>query len=172
MLTGIVPVEALGYENLPNLNGLYLDRNHLTGTISTTDALCQSRYTASGIGSLSTLEVDCAGAMPEIDCDCCTSCHQSRNVANLSTQRTALEEFYAATNGPLWRYNTNWLVAGTNECDWYGVSCDSEGYVYYIDLDYNSLAGSVPTSIGTLVYLSTIDLDSNSIGGTLPSEIG
>jgi len=172
MLTGTVPVEALGYENLPNLYRLYLARNHLTGTISTSDALCQSRYTASGIGSLSDLYVDCAGTMPEIDCDCCTSCHQSRNVANLSTQRTALEEFYAATNGPSWRYNTNWIVAGTNECDWYGVYCDSEGYVDDINLDYNLLAGSVPTSIGTLVYLNFIELGSNLICGTLPSKIG
>uniref|UniRef100_A0A7S2NR12 Leucine-rich repeat-containing N-terminal plant-type domain-containing protein n=1 Tax=Leptocylindrus danicus TaxID=163516 RepID=A0A7S2NR12_9STRA len=172
MLTGTVPVEALGYENLPNLDRLYLYRNLLTGSISTSDALCQSRYTASGIGSLSDLYVDCAGAMPEIECDCCTSCHQSRNVAILSTQRSALEEFYAATNGPSWRYNTNWLVEGTNECDWYGVNCDSEGYVDDINLDYNSLAGSVPTSIGTLVYLNTIYLDDNLIGGTLPSEIG
>lgn len=172
-LSGTVPVEALGNENLPNLRGLYLQKNHLTGSIAAFNSLCQSRTITGGL--LSDLYMDCLGSdtdTAEIACHCCNRCYESRNVANRMLQRAALESLYQATNGPSWRYSSNWLVSGSDECDWYGVSCDNEGYVYSVDLDYSSMSGTLPSSIGTLAYLRTLSLISNTIGGTLPSEIG
>jgi len=41
-----------------------------------------------------------------------------------------------------------------------------------LDLDYNSLTGTLPSEIGLLSNLNTINLNNNSLTGTLPSEIG
>src|SRR5262245_52217116 len=67
-------------------------------------------------------------------------------------ERQALIDLYRATHGDDWKRNDGWLVddkndfsvAGT-ECDWYGISCDSDdSHVESIDLHDNALTGSIP----------------------------
>ena len=41
-----------------------------------------------------------------------------------------------------------------------------------IDVPNNRLSGSIPTEIGTLVFLQVLDLASNSITGELPTQLG
>ncbi len=55
--------------------------------------------------------------------------------------------FFAATNGPSWKVNTNWLV-GTSPCTWYGVTCNAVGAVTSLVLPYNGLTGTLPASMG------------------------
>jgi len=44
--------------------------------------------------------------------------------------------------------------------------------LYLLDLDFNSITGTIPSEIGMLLSLRYLELDINSITGTIPSEIG
>jgi len=68
---------------------------------------------------------------------CVRTC-QLRNVRLLSEQSLvsctdapiintgqALVDLYTATNGPKWKYNTNWLNGDPCSKKWYGVTCSS-----------------------------------------------
>lgn len=66
MLTGPVPTE-LG--NLFKLQTLELEENLLTGVMP--EDICLNR---APLGLLTTLEADCGGNPPEIECSCCTCC--------------------------------------------------------------------------------------------------
>ena len=41
-----------------------------------------------------------------------------------------------------------------------------------LDLDNNSITGTIPSEIGILSSLTRFDIDNNLITGTVPSEIG
>jgi len=78
-------------------------------------------------------------------------------------------------HGP-WLDATNWL-ATDNECDWYGVTCDDNGYVVMIDLDPpdgdgNNVHGTLSPELGLLTHLKHFEVDTNALTGTLPSTIG
>ena len=63
-------------------------------------------------------------------------------------------------------------------CSYVGVTCDTStesstyASVNRIDLGGLQLAGSLPSSIGSLTSLSYLALYSNSLAGTIPSSIG
>lgn len=59
----------------------------------------------------------------------------------------ALEALYDATDGANWTTNTNWKTGDPCTNNWHGVTC-SGGNVTKIDLDFNSLSGSIPTTNG------------------------
>lgn len=90
-------------------------------------------------------------------------------------QRNALVALYNATNGDNWTNNTNWCSdKPLNE--WYGVSADYQGYVYYLNLSDNGLNGKIPDEIGDLNHLRYLYLDSyygyNNLTGELPESFG
>jgi len=84
----------------------------------------------------------------------------------------ALVEFYNSTNGDYWKNNTNWLTA-EDVCNWYGVTVEA-GHVTKIELLYNGLTGSIPSSIDVLSSLEKIEILETGEGltGTIPEEIG
>ena len=67
---------------------------------------------------------------------------------------------------------------------WYGLTCNSDGEVVMLNLNYNGLSGTIPTQLGLLTSLTSGDdgdgdgngvevfLLGNELTGTLPSEIG
>ena len=58
-------------------------------------------------------------------------------------------------------------------CNWIGVSCSSSnGRVVTLNLESQSLVGSIPPSVGNLTYLTGINLQNNSFHGELPEELG
>eukprot|EP00804_Cyclotella_cryptica_P024406 CCRYP_015855-RB/>CCRYP_015855-RB protein AED:0.16 eAED:0.16 QI:72/1/1/1/0.75/0.4/5/19/517 len=63
-----------------------------------------------------------------------------------------------------------WL-SGTNECLWYGVSCDDNGVVRSLDLAENNLIGELPAEISGLKLIESLLLGDNCLYGTVPSEI-
>ena len=66
-----------------------------------------------------------------------------------SPDRAVLVEFYDATNGADWINDTNWNTdAPLNQ--WHGVSVDADGRVNRLDLRFNRLTGSIPSSLGSL----------------------
>eukprot|EP00978_Attheya_sp_CCMP212_P029307 scaffold103639_cov67-Attheya_sp.AAC.6 len=65
-----------------------------------------------------------------------------------------------------------WLK-GTNECEWYGISCQAEGRVVGIKLAGNNLKGTIPEEIGFFDNsVIEIELSVNQLTGTIPSEVG
>lgn len=84
------------------------------------------------------------------------------------SEKQALVDLYTNTNGNSW--NTSWdLEAPVNT--WHGVTI-ANNKVVGIDLGFNNLKGSIPSSIGNLTNLQSLKLFFNQIEGTIPSEIG
>jgi len=51
----------------------------------------------------------------------------------VSTQRYALATFYYATEGDTWIDNNGWL-SGSNECSWFGITCNSDSILVFLGL--------------------------------------
>ncbi len=92
-------------------------------------------------------------------------------------EKAALLDFYNATGGPSWISendddpNNNWDFSGPVTSDWEGISLFG-GHVDVIDLRYNNLSGTLPTTIGNLIHLTSLVISSNRLTGPIPSEIG
>jgi len=80
----------------------------------------------------------------------------------LNGDQKILEEIFYAAGGAQWKNNDGWTT-DTDICNWYGVSCDSNGSVTALDLSENNLEGSVPTTVFRLSALTELDLQSNDI---------
>jgi Leucine-rich repeat (LRR) protein len=52
-----------------------------------------------------------------------------------------------------------------------GISCNSNGDIESLSLNYWSFSGTIPSSIGNLQSLSSIYLDNNAFHGTIPSSV-
>ncbi|GJP78364.1 hypothetical protein CLOP_g8675 [Closterium sp. NIES-67] len=52
------------------------------------------------------------------------------------------------------------------------VTCDAQGMITEISLNYNSLSGSLPASIGKLWKLRILELNTNNLTGSIPATIG
>ncbi|MCP4488133.1 MAG: hypothetical protein GY820_12555, partial [Gammaproteobacteria bacterium] len=103
-----------------------------------------------------------------------TGCAYQAALADIpASERNALTGLYSSTNGPGWDDSTGWNGSPGTECQWYGVTCDSQGtHVTRIDLDSNSLEGNLPESLGNLTELSLINLSYNSLSGSIPVSAG
>jgi len=86
-------------------------------------------------------------------------------------ERSILNEFFQSTKGIDWLLSTDWDSAAAH-CSWWGIECNSRGFVAQMDLASNNLDGLIPTSLFGLKYLRRLDLSRNSIAGTIPEEIG
>ncbi len=85
--------------------------------------------------------------------------------------RAALVALYDSTGGANWKTNTNWnssAAIGT----WYGVATDDAGRVVSLNLDRNSLSGSIPAALGDLTNLVKLDLYGNDLSGSIPAALG
>ena len=89
---------------------------------------------------------------------------------NAAGDRAALGALYEATNGPVWRMNTNWMTAAPL-AQWYGVTTGTGGRVTRLDLRRNNLAGALPAELGRLTQLEQLYLQHNRLTGNLPSEM-
>ena len=82
--------------------------------------------------------------------------------------RSALMAFYAATQGHHWTNNTGWN--GTASCCvWHGVSCDAVGVPELLQLNENSINGTLAQAVGGLTTLMNLQLERNlGLKGTIP----
>jgi Leucine-rich repeat (LRR) protein len=94
----------------------------------------------------------------------------------IASEKSVLLELYRATNGAGWTNRAKW---GSKEpiCSWEGIKCltgdDDEYGVTTVDLQNNTLVGTLPSSVFALPFLKQLDLKDNlglhvSLGG-LPS---
>ena len=91
----------------------------------------------------------------------------------LAVEREALIDIYNALDGEHWSTSINWCSDEPLRY-WYGVRTDSKGRVVRLNLEANGLKGTIPESIGNLVYLTYLNLGSNfnSITGPIPESFG
>ena len=108
--------------------------------------------------------------------------HTPRRKLTRVSELPALAAFYSATGGPNWLTKTNWMdggfaCTGDNylypDARFYGVSACSRGEIQDLELDSNSLVGTLPTQVGALTSLSYhLIASKNSLSGTLPTQLG
>ncbi len=100
------------------------------------------------------------------------------SIAQVSPQeRQALIDLYDATGGTSWKNtvenNQPWLINDPNSTvdTWYGVTV-SGGKVTKLQLNKNTLVGTIPASIGNLSGLTDLVLSRNTFSGGIPDAIG
>lgn len=90
-------------------------------------------------------------------------------VAEVSpNQKDALTDLYIATNGDKW-INTWDLDAPV--ATWHGVTVENN-MVIAINLLFNNLNGTIPSSLSELRSLEKLELSFNKLSGTIPTSIG
>ena len=103
-------------------------------------------------------------------------------VAVESGDRAALAALHAATDGPNWADDENWLDDGPLG-EWRGVETDAFGRVARLDLGgrrhgetgewvSHGLRGSIPPELGSLSGLTSLNLRANALSGPMPPELG
>ncbi|MCP4218273.1 MAG: hypothetical protein GY765_26795, partial [bacterium] len=93
------------------------------------------------------------------------------------TERLALIALYNSTDGDNWTDNSNWRdpadpaqfnEPGTEDT-WFGVTVNSSlGQVEVINLENNTLNGTLPAELNNLPQLKTLKLNTNAITGAFP----
>lgn len=86
-------------------------------------------------------------------------------------QGEVLRKIYGLTNGPKWTISPNNWQNGTDECDYTGITCNSNGHVTKITLPNAGLSGPFPNIIGFLEHLDDVDLADNSLTGFLSADL-
>ena len=91
----------------------------------------------------------------------------------------ALVTLYYATSGDQWlnqgtkdQFNSrsSWLFSINNYCEWSGLTCNAN--LMTLNLENNTLKGTLPREIGLLTNLLTLIVSYNNFTGTIPTEIG
>eukprot|EP00934_Nitzschia_sp_Nitz4_P009292 Nitzschia sp. Nitz4//scaffold76_size158648//141429//149315//NITZ4_002570-RA/size158648-processed-gene-0.274-mRNA-1//-1//CDS//3329557917//9282//frame0 len=105
--------------------------------------------------------------------DSCTSCTDdstrwgrvscASSTSASSSQRQILVAMYNALGGPYWKEDDDWLDLDVSECDWYGITCNSNSLITSIVLRSNGLVGTLPTDVFSLPQLQTLNLASSDI---------
>ena len=90
-------------------------------------------------------------------------------VTVVSPDRTVLEAFYAATGGPEWRDDQNWLTDAPLE-RWVGVRT-THGRVTGLYLHNNNLRGRLPPVLVQLTKLEDLWLNWNKLTGPIPVQL-
>jgi hypothetical protein len=85
--------------------------------------------------------------------------------------RLALEALYTSCGGADWEEKGGWMTdAGLGA--WHGVTVDAEGRVIKLSLQYNNLAGPLPSELQQLSALKELYLGGNKLTGPVPAELG
>ena len=103
-------------------------------------------------------------------------------VAVESGDRAALAALHAATDGPNWADDENWLGDRPLR-EWRGVETDAFGRVVRLDLGgrqdgetgewvSHGLRGPIPPELGSLAGLTSLNLRANALAGPIPPELG
>lgn len=83
-------------------------------------------------------------------------------------QKQVLIDLYNSTNGHSWL--NSWDLKGPVE-NWYGLTIEDNNIIA-INLLFNNLHGTLPSSLGQLESLQKLELSFNRISGSIPLEIG
>ena len=99
-----------------------------------------------------------------------------------SYEISALYDLYNATVGDNWQWTAGlgspWIFSSDcNPCieNWQGVDCttnSSDLHISSLILDSMNLNGTLPNTIGSLIYMVLFSSANNKIHGTIPESIG
>ncbi|KAG7371742.1 RHS repeat-associated core domain containing protein [Nitzschia inconspicua] len=103
-------------------------------------------------------------------------------------QRWALAVMYYSTNGDEWDRcsavgsdpcgeenpfrGERRFLSSFDECDWAGITCNSNGCVTEVEFEDNNLIGTIPTEIALLKDLEFWGMERGGLTGTIPTEVG
>ncbi|MCE5209169.1 MAG: hypothetical protein LLG42_12775 [Chloroflexi bacterium] len=176
LLEGSVPAEM---GNLINLEYLYLYNNLLSGSLPLELTNLTNLQWINFAGTSLCMPADEAFqtwivAIPTsyVTTNCSTAAFTSCSavIGMPKSECNALSTFYTSTKGASWTDDNGWFTNNA-PCLWKGVGC-ANGYVQSLVLSDNNLAGTIPTAIGNLPYLTELYLDQNKLTGTIPTTIG
>jgi hypothetical protein len=92
-------------------------------------------------------------------------------------EKGALWDFFIGTKG----LTTGWRFVANDKWDnktcpcihkWRGVICDSVGHIIALNLAGFGLQGTIPESLGKLVWLKSVQLQVNELSGEIPTLLG
>lgn len=92
-------------------------------------------------------------------------------------EKGALWDFFIGTKG----LTTGWRFVANDKWDnktcpcihkWRGVVCDSVGHIIALNLAGFGLQGTIPESLGKLVWLKSVQLQVNELSGEIPTLLG
>jgi len=109
-------------------------------------------------------------------------------VETIIVQRWVIAVFYYSTNGDSWiqcstagsdlcgsiypfEFKRRFL-SESSECDWGGITCNTDDRVTEIEFEENNLIGTIPTEIGLLKELEILGMEKGGLTSTIPTEIG
>jgi hypothetical protein len=87
-----------------------------------------------------------------------------------ASDRLALEALFKSCGGADWRRKGGWMTEAELG-EWHGVTLDAEGRVVELNLDWNNLAGALPSEIQQLSALTWLNLPRNKLTGAIPAEL-
>ena len=91
----------------------------------------------------------------------------SGSTSNAEEEMQVLVDMFNALNGNEWINNTGWQ-SDDKHCNWFGITCNKDGHVSFIDLRSNNLTGSFPSRLlSSLHGVEWLDLGDNEIFGTI-----
>jgi len=96
------------------------------------------------------------------------ACAEASNIApDNEVELQSLQSIYNETGGDYWYNNTGWM-SEEDRCNWFGITCDEEGYVIEINLPNNNLTGTFPAdSLSSLYKLQRLLLNNNALHGIM-----
>ncbi|CAN8251415.1 unnamed protein product [Cochlearia groenlandica] len=91
---------------------------------------------------------------------------------SLNTDGVLLLSFrYSIVEDPL-SVLRSWRSEDDTPCSWRGVTCDeSSRHVTVLSLASSNLSGTLPSNLGSLLWLQRLDLSNNSINGSFPVSL-
>lgn len=110
-------------------------------------------------------------ATAELPCEPCPSAVYAGTTSCGDMEREALKELFYGTEGSQWIHKDGW-GSHTSVCEWYGVTCDSNGLVQILDLRGNNLVGNLSPQIWLLTRMEELDLSDNAIEVSSFEKIG
>jgi len=94
----------------------------------------------------------------------------------------ALVALFNALDGCNWTNRDGWFTSDTGTttnadgfpavCDWFGITCNTDGQVTRVNLYNNKLKGMIPSDVIGLVNLEAFEVGTNDISGTVPTAFG
>lgn len=172
MLTGPIPTELARFQNL----NIYLADNHISSippnicaksdwlggnlSLNCDSLLCPpGTYNFYGrqVGSNAPCQVCTFGTAiyyGTVDCGYAGSMHASTAVK--------LSRVFNATNGTGWKRKDLWNTK-SDVCTWFGVKCSTNGEVIELNLESNSLRGTIPSDLYFLQQLQVLNVADNDV---------
>ena len=78
-----------------------------------------------------------------------------------NSELAILSNVYNICNGENWIQKDNWMNSDVDTCDWFGVTCNSEGNVKMLRLRNNKLDCEIPEDVFSMPSLTLLDLSGN-----------